>query len=357
MTPRERVLAALEHEKPDRVPLDCLDIMPKLLPELKKYYRAQDKQELMLKMGVDIVTTTMDPPKGFKRINFPEPKEYWWLDSFGITQLDEWGIKIKYTGEGEYWVFSHHPLQKEESLENLKVPDLNLPGRWDRVKQTIEEYKKEYLIAGMMEATLFEHAQQLRGYKEFFKDLYFNKEYVSELLDKLLEYKIKIARKLVELGVDIVRLGDDLGMQTGMIISPSIWREFFKPRMEKIIKEIKRIRKGVYVYYHSDGYIEPVIPDLIEIGVDILNPIQPDCMDPAKIKKLYGNILTLHGTISVQETLPFKSVKEVKSIVIDRIEKLGKDGGLILAPSHVIGSEVPIDNIIALYETAKTYGL
>jgi uroporphyrinogen decarboxylase len=354
MTPRERVLTALEHEKPDRVPLDCLDIMPRLLPELKKYYNAKNKQELMLKMGIDIVTVAMDPPEGFKRINFPEPEEYWWLDSFGVTQMDEWGIKAKYTGEGEYWVFSYHPLQKAEDLEGLKPPNLDLPGRWNHVKLAVERYNKDYLVAGMMEATLFEHAQQLRGYKEFFKDLYINKKFASELLDKLLEYKIKIAKKFKEFGVDIIRLGDDLGMQTGMIISPAIWREFFKPRMKELIDEIKKGR-NIYVYYHTDGYVEPVIPELVEIGVDILNPIQPDCMDPVKIKKLYGDVLTLHGTISVQETLPFGTAEDVREVVVERIEKLGKDGGLILAPSHVVGSEVPVNNVITLYETAKAY--
>lgn len=305
-------------------------------------------------MGVDIITTTMDPPRSFRRINFREPEEDWWLDSFGVTMLDEWGIKVKYTGEGEYWVFSHHPLQKAQTVEDLKVPDLELPERWDRVERAVETYSRDYLVAGMMEATLFEHAWQLRGYKEFLRDLYVNKRFASDLLDKLLDYKIRMARKLVERGVQIIRLGDDLGMQTSMIISPAIWREFFKPRMQEIINEIKKGRK-IYVYYHTDGYVEPVIPELIEIGVDILNPVQPDCMDPAKIKKLYGDQLTLHGTISVQETLPFGTVDQVRSTVIERIEKLGRQGGLVLAPSHVIGSEVPVDNIIALYETAKTY--
>jgi uroporphyrinogen decarboxylase len=354
MNSRERVFTALEHESPDRVPLDCFDIMPSLLPPLKEYYNAKNRQELMLNMGVDIITTTMDPPEDFQRINFPKLEEDWCVSSWAVTLLDEFGIKVKTTGEGEYWVYSHHPLQDSDNLENFEFPDVGLSERWKRVKKDVERFRKYYPIAGMLEVTLLEHAEALRGYQQFFKDLYINKKFVSNLLDKLLEYKIKIAKKFVELGVDIIRLGDDLGMQTGLIISPALWREFFKPRMKEIINEIKK-GKDTVVYYHTCGYVEPLIPELIEIGVDILNPIQPDCNDPIKIKTLYGDLLTLHGTISVQETLPFRTVNEVKRIVTERIEKLGKNGGLILAPAHVIGNEVPVDNVTALYDTARRY--
>ena len=181
-----------------------------------------------------------------------------------------------------------------------------------------------------------------------------NERFVNELLDRLLYWEIEEGKRLVETGVDICAIGDDFGMQTGMIISPYLWKKYFKPRYRKLFRELKK-SGDVYIFFHNDGKIEQMIPDLIEIGVDILNPVQPECMDLIKLKKLYGDKLTFHGTISIQKTLPFGTVEEVKSEVITRIKTLGYDGGLILAPKQLM-HDVPIENILTLYDTAKKYG-
>jgi len=139
-----------------------------------------------------------------------------------------------------------------------------------------------------------------------------------------------------------------------MMLSPKLWREYFKPRLRELIQETKRL-KDVYFLFHSDGYIKPVIPDIIEIGFDILDPIQPESMDPIEIKKLYGDRIILRGTISMQKTMPFGKVDDVRKEVISRIENCGKGGGFILAPSNTVLLDDPVENILTLYETAKKF--
>ena len=166
-------------------------------------------------------------------------------------------------------------------------------------------------------------------------------------------FKIEQVREYVKLQPDIISVYGDIGMQNSMIIAPDIWRKYFKPKLKILIEESRRQNKNIYWFFHSDGYIEPVIPDLIEIGVNIINPIQPECMDPVKIKKMYGDRITLHGTISLQKTLPFGTVEEVRKEVLFRIKKCGYNGGLILAPANVVTADVPIENILTLYNTTK----
>jgi uroporphyrinogen-III decarboxylase len=149
----------------------------------------------------------------------------------------------------------------------------------------------------------------------------------------------------------MVWLGDDVGMQNAMLISPKMWRRFLKPRMANFIAELKAINPDVKVAYHSDGQIYPIIPDLIEIGLDVLNPIQPASMDPARLKKEYGDKLCFWGTIDEQHTLPFGSADDVRTEVIERLNTIGRDGGLILGPTHSIQLDTPLENFWAMIET------
>jgi uroporphyrinogen decarboxylase len=133
-----------------------------------------------------------------------------------------------------------------------------------------------------------------------------------------------------------------------------LWREFLKPRLAATVRAVKQVRSDALVFYHSDGNIEAAIPELMEVGIDILNPLQPECMDPAKVKLKYGNRLAFWGTVSVQRTLPFGTPEDVREEVRTRIRTVGKGGGLILAPAHVLGPETPWDNIVAFFEAADT---
>ena len=140
------------------------------------------------------------------------------------------------------------------------------------------------------------------------------------------------------------------------MMSPATWREWLKPRWRKVIKAAKDVNPAVLAFYHSDGDVRPVIEDLIEIGFDILNPVQPECMDPAALKRAYGDRLAFWGTIGTQTTMPFGTPDEVRATVKERIETVGVGGGLLIAPTHVLEPEVPWENIVALFEAVDEYG-
>jgi uroporphyrinogen-III decarboxylase len=149
----------------------------------------------------------------------------------------------------------------------------------------------------------------------------------------------------------MIWIGDDIGTQNQMLISPKMWREFLKPRMANFIAEIKSINSDLKVAYHTDGKIDPIIPELIEIGLDVLNPIQPASMDPSQIKKNFGDRLCFWGTIDEQHTLPFGNPSDVEAEVRHRLKTVGKDGGLILAPTHHVQLDTPLENFWAMVNT------
>ena len=160
-------------------------------------------------------------------------------------------------------------------------------------------------------------------------DLVTNPELAECILDIPYQYHLAAARKLVEMGVDMIWTGDDVGTQRAMLMSPRMWRRFLKPRMATFIATLKAINPQVKVAYHTDGTAWPIIPDLIEIGLDILNPVQPACMDPAELKRQYGQNLCFWGSIDEQHTLPFGTSQDVADEVLLRLRTIGRDGGLI----------------------------
>ncbi|MGE5463067.1 MAG: uroporphyrinogen decarboxylase family protein [Syntrophothermus sp.] len=209
-------------------------------------------------------------------------------------------------------------------------------------------FKDEYFIVGVTVTTIFETAWALRGYERMLSDLALNPELAEQILDIPYHYHLTAAKKLTQMGVDMIWTGDDVGAQNAMLISPKMWRRFFKPRMANFIAELKAINPQVKVAYHSDGNIYPIIPDLIEIGLDVLNPVQPASMDPARLKQEYGDKLCFWGTMDEQHTLPFGSAADVRREVLQRLQTIGKNGGLILGPTHHVQLDTPMDNFWAM---------
>ncbi len=358
MNHRKRVFNAFEYKIPDRTPLDEPEGRFRIdtYRKLEKYFNAFDHEVILDFLGIDFRHVERGISDSFKKkakfIEIPFNNYVKIIDENLFE--DEWGIRYEITSDKLHWRYVYHPLSNEDFLDNYEFPDLDAPGRFDEAIKIIKEKKEEYVIGAHLWGSLFEIAWALRGFQRFIIDLYKNEIFVNKLLDKLLKYRIEEAKRFIDLGIDIMQLGDDIGMQTGMIIPLFIWRKYFKERMKILIDEIKKhSRNEVYIFYHSDGNIEPIINELIEIGVQILNPIQPECMDPAKIKEKYGDKIILHGTISIQKTLPFGKIKDVKEEVIKRIKECGYNGGLVLAPSHSPQPEVPIENLVAMYKEAQ----
>jgi uroporphyrinogen decarboxylase len=355
MKPRERVQMALNHEEPDRCPMQVsftpefanrLQNEMKLGGESHKLHNPHgggNTYELERALGEDLLLTSV----GWANAYYQDANEY----------VDEWGIGWKsagYTtpfGSGRYTEMKHHPLADDSAIASYQAPDPERPELYDEAAWVLRNFKDEYWIVGVTVTTLFETAWALRGYERMLSDFALNPELAERLLDIPYHYHLTAAKKLTQMGVDMIWIGDDVGAQNAMLISPKMWRHFLKPRMANFIAELKAINPQVKVAYHSDGVIYPIIPDLIEIGLDVLNPIQPASMDPVKLKQAYGDKLCFWGSMDEQHTLPFGSADDVHEEVLTRLKTLGKNGGLILGPTHHVQLDTPMENFWAMINT------
>jgi uroporphyrinogen decarboxylase len=275
----------------------------------------------------------------------------------GAEYTDDWGVLWKAYpyqtkfGTGIYTEINANPLADDKALDTYTPPDPNNNQLYEDAEKTIKNYKDEYWIVGVTVTTIWETAWALRGLEQLMMDLALNPDLAERILDIPFNYHLTAAKKLVQMGVDMIWTGDDVGSQKAMIMAPDMWRQFLKPRMAEFIESIKAINPDLKVAYHCDGNLIPIINDLIEIGVDVLNPIQPHCMDPAKIKDQFGDRLCFWGTIDEQHTLPFATDEDVKNEVKLRLNTIGKNGGLILGPTHHVQLDTPMENFWAMVRT------
>ena len=358
---RERVQFALDHQIPDRCPMQisftpefATRLMDHFGPVLNNQYSSstENKSYILERfLEQDMLLTSGLWDNSYYQKYKPD-EEY----------TDEWGIVWKAMpyvtkfGSGIYTEMIHHPLEKEEEIINYKSPDPNQPELYKETERIIREYKLDYWIVGVTVTTIFEKAWALRGYEQIMVDMLTNPGLANALLDIPFRYHLSVAKKLVEMGVDMIWIGDDIGAQRSMLIDPEQWRRYLKDKMADFIRSIKLINSDVKVAYHSDGYVYPVIPDLIEIGLDVLNPVQPGSMDPAKLKTEFGKELCFWGGIDEQATLPFGTPDNVEKEVFERVATLGKYGGLIIGPTHHVQLDTPIENFIAMINAIqKTY--
>ena len=357
MTPRQRVLEAISHRQPDRPPIFAT-LTPQVAEKLAKKLNLQPEPpldsllstrishtNLLTKLGNDCVGIAACAAK-----NSPTK-----VLKDGII-VNEWGMKFK--PAGLYNEFYEYPLAHAETVadvDNYNFPDPLAEGRYDAAEKTVRKYSKDYAVLGDLECFMFETAWYLVGLEKFLMDLAQEKPYVFALMDKIAQINTETGRQLIKRGADVIWAGDDFGGQNGMVMSPDLWRKVFKPRIKKMIEEFRKTRPDIKIAWHSCGSIVPIIPDFIEIGLDILNPIQPLAkgMDPNFLKKTYGKHLTFFGGIDIQKLLPTGTPQEIKS-EIKRIAKiLGKGGGYIIAPAHNIQDDTPVENILAFLEAAR----
>ena len=196
----------------------------------------------------------------------------------------------------------------------------------------------------------------MRSMEQLFVDIRTQRPVSDFLLDRITDIVAGSARRLAQAGLDLLILGDDIAMQTGLLMSLDMWREQFKPRLMRVIRAAKEVKPDIIIFYHSDGNVWDAIPDLIDAGVEVLNPVQPECMDPARVKKEFGNQLSFFGTISLQKTIPFGTPDDVRREIKLRMETIGRNGGLLLAPSHVLQPDTPWDNVVAFFEAVEEFG-
>lgn len=344
MTPRERWLAVLTRQTPDRVPMD--------------YWATEEATEKLLRrLGCDydemLRRLHIDTPFGADgRYVGPPPKEG--EDIFGVKHEC-----VDY-GTGAYSEVSSAPLAQYSTVEEIEAnytwPN---PDWWDysHLPDAIKGSEHRPIRGGGSEPFLL--YKTLRGQEQAFVDMAVNPDIVHYCLDKLFELAYQNTLRIFETipgKVMITYVAEDLGGQEALMYSPAHIREFLLPRMRRMIELTKQ--HGSFVFHHTDGAVRAILPDLIDIGIEILNPVQWRCagMDREGLKRDFGDRLVFHGAMDNQYTLPFGTVEEVRQEVIDNYRILGEGGGYILAPCHNIQAVGPPENVVAMYETGYEYG-
>ena len=356
MNSRERILTTLNHEEPDKVPIDSW-MAPEVAEVLIKGLNLdieKDSFALSKALGNDLLYLTLGFCDGFSSI-FKEDRKI----GENLYQ-DQFGIKWKKHSQqfGGYCEFVEHPLADIKNYDNYKLPD---PFKvhekeFKQYEGLLKNEAKEYAILGGCACTMFEAGWYLRGLENFLTDFYLNKDFAIELLDITMDYSLKISKKLVEMGVDIIWWGDDVSNERGPYINPKLFRELIKPRYAYMIDEVKKINKDVSIAFHCDGKVEWAIEDFIEVGFNVLNPLQPDANDIAMIKKKYGKKLTFWGNADTRRVLNLGNFKDVAEEVRRVIEVLSPGGGHILNTNHTIqASPRAVDNTVAYYWAANHF--
>jgi uroporphyrinogen decarboxylase len=286
-------------------------------------------------------------------------------ESSGGMEKDIWGVirrRVDYS-DGSYLEVEHYPLAGEISvsdIENYPWPD---PDHYDYsvIPKLCEKYG-DYAILNvgnrLNRTSVLKAAMYLRGMQKLMMDMALNPHLVEALLEKISDYYLAHNERIFKAGeglIDIFMMGDDFGTQKGLLISPEMFRRYFAPELKEFAAQAKSY--GLKVMLHSCGSIRELIPDIIAIGVDILNPIQANArgMIPEELKSEFGDRICFHGGIDIQHTLPFGTAEDVEREVKDRIRVLGKDGGYILASTHNIQIDTPIENILKMYRTANSF--
>jgi len=246
------------------------------------------------------------------------------------------------------------PLRNAQKFEEIEsYPFVSNEGWSDEaLRKAGEEAHANGDFAEVFVGHMYENAWQVRGYQAFLMDLITQREWAEHILDQYCENNRRTAIAAAKAGYDLIRTGDDVANQNAMMFQPDLWREVMKPRWAKVIGAAREIKPDVQIWYHSDGNITEIIDDLVEIGLTILNPVQPECLDPVEVRKRYGKRLAFDGCVGTQTTFPFGTTEDMRRVVLELDEKLdARNGGLILGPTHVLEPEVPPENIEMFFKT------
>jgi uroporphyrinogen decarboxylase len=365
---RERFLTTMNHQLPDRIPT-VMDARIEAQEALKNHYGVGSYQKVLDIMGaVDIYRF---PHDDWIKVNFPGYDEKaelvegrWMSFNRGIqkyikidkkTFKDAWGAVWKISDNEGFAGWVSGPLVEAKDPDEIFIPRINDIVDDPDLPRRVRELKEKGVFVRGTVTQVYKTAWMLRGMENVLMDYLINRPFIEKLYDKLYELQGEILRRMTKAGMDMIGFEGDIAMQHSLIMGPDTWRAVDKPRLAKVIASCKEINPNVHVFIHSDGDISEIMPDLIEIGFDVIDPIQPECMDPIEIKKLYGDKITLHRCGSLQRTLPFGTPKDCKKEAVTYIEQCGQNGGLVLGASNTIGYDVPVENVVAWYEAVRDY--
>ncbi len=344
MNSKERVQTALAFEEPDRPP-----VYAAFVPEIARQLRlatGTEEYDLGAGMGNDMVLL----PQGFAN-------GYYLKDQDEYTC--EWGCRWRRVknSTGEYTEVFERPLERNPALlDSYRIPDAENGERYRDDLKKVRQYGETHWIVGSEPCSIFEASWGIRGLENLLMDMMTEPDFAHALFDKVMQFPLSAGKKHIEMGADMLWLGDDVATQQNLMMSLSTWREFLKPRYAQLFAEYKKMNPAIKLAYHSCGNCEAILDDMAEIGLDVINPVQPAAMDPVKIKQRYGKRLALFGGLCVQYILPGGTPGDVRCEVRRLKAEVGRGGGYILAPAHNIQSDTPVQNILSFYEEALKSG-
>jgi uroporphyrinogen decarboxylase len=332
ITPRERVWRAIRHEEPDRVPwhLGCT------VPARRKLEAHYGTIQLDDVLGNHLAKYRPRSPDGLQEIR---PGHF----------RDDFGVVWNRTVDPDIGVIEDYVL-KDRSLAGYRFPDPHDPGRFQALPGFIAQHANRFRYVSVS-FSLFERAWALRGMTELLIDMLEAPAFVDELLDALVEFDLGLVEEAVKYNIDAVLFGDDWGQQNGLLFGARLWRRFIKPRLAVLYGAVKRAGKAVMI--HSCGKVQELFPELIELGLDVFNPFQPEVMDPIEIKRQFGDRLSFYGGMSIQKILPFGTPQQVRDEARRLVDIVGRGGGFILAPSHDMPGDIPAENVAAVVEVMQ----
>lgn len=351
MTNRENFLSLLRRKGYERVPVEFV-LCPYLQQVCKEKLGADDYEEYFQfpwRTVEDLRLRNHDTEKYRKYYQKPLAEG---------ADIDLWGVGHEKSPNSMHMTYMRHPLENMETLEeiqNYPFPDYGSADGSHQAAQVASLKERDLIALGNMRMTIWERAWYLRSMEELFCDMMDENEIAYFLFDKVTEQAIIRATSYARAGVDVLFLGDDIGMQHTIMMSEELYCKWIKPRLKKLIDDVKKTNPDIIIFYHSCGFIEPMIPHLIEAGIDVLNPIQSECMDFEDIYHKYGDQISFHGTIGTQTVMPKGTPEEVKMAVWKNLDLAKEKGGIFVAPTHVLEPEVPLENILAYVEACRTY--
>lgn len=332
-SPRERVAIALSHHRPDRTPYHVTFTEPARAAMADWY--SDPGFEARLGNCLEVI-----------RMRRP----YQPLPGRPGAWVDEWGVHWDRTIDTDIGTVFNRRITPE-TLPSYTFPDPEGPGRFEAFPAAIDAAGGRFVIATLA-FTLFERAWTLAGMEEVLMAMAAGDRFADELLDGILAFDEAVVRRALTFAVDGVRFGDDWGQQHGLIMGPALWRRYIKPRVARLYRMVRDAGRKVFI--HCCGKIDEIFPDLVEIGVDVFNPFQPEVTDVLDIKRRFGSSLTFFGGISTQRTLPYGTAAQVREEVRRLLQTIGEDGGYIAAPAHDIPRDAKPENIAALLEELQS---
>ncbi len=332
MTRREVVIDALEFRRPAYVPWQ-IDLTIDCAQRLRRHLGTEDLSEFL----EDHFVTVGSEIGRMESIDAAHVR-----DLYGVT----WDRSIdRDIGTPCDW-----PIRRPEDLKRYRWPDAADESWYAGIPQRLAAHADRFSRYAIG-FSLYERAWTLRGMAELLMDMVERPEFVEELLDAIVEHNLIQIRRAIKLGVDAVHFGDDYGMQSGLMMGAPHWRHFIKPRLARMFEPVRSA--GKYVTMHSCGRVQEVFEDLIEIGLNLFNPFQPEVMDVFAMLRKYRGRLAFHGGMSIQKTLPFGSVEQVR-VAASRLIAAGAEGGYVFSPSHAVPRDVPPENLLAMMEVLRS---